>query len=241
MVSDNTLVVFWPTKGGFRCKEAVSLGSFVDMAGFGTGFFCGVMKSAFFCVFTCIFVLGGAIVGIISGAIKGQTTETGFCRGAGIGVAAGAITAFQLLESIVNGESLSKVALLRSLMNGKVFAEWVSPAVLKAYQWQITTHDTIYREISNMYDASEEFEMKGLLEIDIQKLPQHIIHSTEVTEQCDFCCTICIQDFMGGEFARRLPTCRHLFHLDCIDKWLTRQGSCPVCRENVSKFLELNK
>lgn len=49
------------------------------------------------------------MVGTVVGAMKGQTTETGFLRGAGIGAVAGAITAVQLLESLVDGESLSKV------------------------------------------------------------------------------------------------------------------------------------
>ena len=53
--------------------------------------------------------VGGAIVGTVVGAMKGQTTETGFFRGAGIGAVTGAITAVQLLESLADGESLSKV------------------------------------------------------------------------------------------------------------------------------------
>lgn len=48
-------------------------------------------------------------MGSIIGAMKGQTTETGFLRGSGVGAVAGAITAVQLLESITNGEPLSKV------------------------------------------------------------------------------------------------------------------------------------
>lgn len=30
-----------------------------------------------------------------------------------------------------------QAALICSLVNGKIFMEWVSPAVLKAYQWQV--------------------------------------------------------------------------------------------------------
>lgn len=56
--------------------------------------------------------VGGAIVGIITGALKGQTTETGLVRGAGIGAVTGAVTAVQLLELMVDGESLSKVLTL---------------------------------------------------------------------------------------------------------------------------------
>lgn len=56
---------------------------------------------------------GGAVVGTIVGAMKGQTTETGFVRGSGIGAVAGAITAVQLLDSISDhDEPLSKVIFL---------------------------------------------------------------------------------------------------------------------------------
>lgn len=36
-----------------------------------------------------------------------------------------------------------QVALICSLVNGKIFMEWVSPAVLKAYQWQVSIHSLI--------------------------------------------------------------------------------------------------
>lgn len=45
----------------------------------------------------------------MTGAIKGQTTETGLLRGAGVGAVTGAVTTVQLVELILNGESFSKV------------------------------------------------------------------------------------------------------------------------------------
>ncbi|KAI6687499.1 hypothetical protein NL676_024327 [Syzygium grande] len=197
-----------------------------------TGCFCRFLKGAFLAAFTCAFALGGAIVGIITGALKGQTTETGLVRGAGIGAVTGAVTAVQLLELMVDGESLSKVALLRSLVDGKVFMEWVGPAVLKAYQWQVSNLETTYREISDIYDTAED---EGLSQDCIQRLPEYHFQSSEMAKITDdgLCCPICLQDFKEGETGRRLPKCGHIFHLECLDVWLVRRGSCPMCRDSL--------
>ncbi|KAK6229727.1 hypothetical protein SCA6_018678 [Theobroma cacao] len=224
------------TEVAFRCGGAVSLWFFAAMRDLGIGFLIGVLKRTVFAAVTCIFALGGAIVGTVVGAMKGQTTETGFFRGAGIGAVAGAITAVQLLESLANGESLSKVALLVSLVNGKVFIEWVSPAVLKAYQWQMNSLESTYREISDIYDVNGA---KGLSRSCIQKLPVHEFHPSEmIKSREESSCSICLQELKDGELARNLPRCGHIFHLNCIDEWLSRQGTCPMCREQVCNDAE---
>ncbi|GMJ05105.1 Arabidopsis Toxicos en Levadura 92 [Hibiscus trionum] len=218
-------------KLAFRCGEAVSCRVFAAVKGLRIEPFIRVLKRTFFAAFTCIFALGGSMVGTVVGAMKGQTTETGFLRGAGIGAVTGAITAVQLLESLVDGESLSKVALLVSLVNGKVFIEWVSPAVLKAYQWQMNSVESTYREISDIYDVNGA---KGLSRNRIQKLPVHEFRSREMIKSMEeSCCSICLQGLKGGEMGRKLPRCGHVFHLNCIDEWLSRQGTCPMCREHV--------
>ncbi|XP_044491579.1 NEP1-interacting protein-like 1 [Mangifera indica] len=215
----------------FKCKVVVSLCFFAMFGAIGTEVLIRALKRGLYASFTCIFALGGAIVGTIVGAMKGQTTETGFLHGSGIGAVAGAITAVQLLESAADGESLSKLALLTSLMNGKVFMEWVSPAMLKAYQWQISSLETTYREISDVYDVNE---VNGLSRDSIQRLPEFTVNSDIVVQICqELCCSICLQDFSEGDSARKLPHCGHCFHLECIDQWLIRNGNCPVCRESV--------
>ncbi|KAB2096016.1 hypothetical protein ERO13_A01G079600v2 [Gossypium hirsutum] len=219
------------TEVPFRCGDWV----FAAMKHLPIGFFISVFKRTFFAASTCTFALGGSMVGTVVGAMKGQTTETGFLRGAGIGAVAGAITAVQLLESLVDGESLSKVALLVSLVNGKVFIEWVSPAVLKAYQWQVSINsvEPTYREISDIYDVNGA---KGLSRHCIQRLPLHQFRSSDdiiIKSMEEPCCSICLQGLKEGEMGRNLPRCGHSFHLNCIDEWLSRQGTCPMCREHV--------
>ncbi|XP_009602922.1 E3 ubiquitin-protein ligase ATL41-like [Nicotiana tomentosiformis] len=43
-------------------------------------------------------------------------------------------------------------------------------------------------------------------------------------------CTICLSVLEDGETARTLPNCNHIFHSECIDKWLVSQSTCPICR-----------
>ncbi|KAF9349001.1 E3 ubiquitin-protein ligase rnf13 [Mortierella sp. AD094] len=43
-------------------------------------------------------------------------------------------------------------------------------------------------------------------------------------------CAVCLDEFSDGEEIRTLP-CRHEFHCECIDPWLTRKSStCPLCK-----------
>ncbi|PLB48004.1 putative E3 ubiquitin ligase [Aspergillus steynii IBT 23096] len=44
-------------------------------------------------------------------------------------------------------------------------------------------------------------------------------------------CLICLSDYEAAEELRQLNKCKHVFHRDCIDQWLTTgRNSCPLCR-----------
>ncbi|XP_074308230.1 E3 ubiquitin-protein ligase SDIR1-like [Silene latifolia] len=45
-------------------------------------------------------------------------------------------------------------------------------------------------------------------------------------------CSICLEQVNDGELIRSLP-CLHQYHADCIDSWLSRKGTCPVCKFKV--------
>ncbi|XWS72066.1 hypothetical protein CRYUN_Cryun02cG0009000 [Craigia yunnanensis] len=47
-------------------------------------------------------------------------------------------------------------------------------------------------------------------------------------------CAVCLSKFEDTEILRLLPKCKHAFHIDCIDQWLEKHSSCPLCRQKVN-------
>lgn len=43
-------------------------------------------------------------------------------------------------------------------------------------------------------------------------------------------CNICYDIYEKNQFKRIINQCKHCFHKKCIDKWLKKNASCPVCR-----------
>ncbi|XP_031383773.1 putative RING-H2 finger protein ATL69 isoform X2 [Punica granatum] len=46
----------------------------------------------------------------------------------------------------------------------------------------------------------------------------------------DNTCSICLSEYQPKDTLRTIPNCSHYFHARCIDPWLKRNGSCPLCR-----------
>ncbi|KAI3691924.1 hypothetical protein L6452_31727 [Arctium lappa] len=44
-------------------------------------------------------------------------------------------------------------------------------------------------------------------------------------------CSVCLNDVGGGDPIRELVNCRHVFHRECLDRWVDEgQVTCPLCR-----------
>ncbi|PSR91425.1 E3 ubiquitin-protein ligase RHA4A [Actinidia chinensis var. chinensis] len=43
-------------------------------------------------------------------------------------------------------------------------------------------------------------------------------------------CCVCLGEFEIEEELHQIPTCRHVFHIDCIRYWVDSNPTCPLCR-----------
>ncbi|GKA93353.1 RING-H2 finger protein ATL8-like protein [Tanacetum coccineum] len=75
---------------------------------------------------------------------------------------------------------------------------------------------------------------KGLKKKILKTLPK-VTYSPTTVSECDYkvsdCCAICLTEFEDGDEIRVLPTCKHVFHVTCIDTWFGSHSSCPSCRQ----------
>ncbi|KAK9080183.1 hypothetical protein SSX86_001858 [Deinandra increscens subsp. villosa] len=46
----------------------------------------------------------------------------------------------------------------------------------------------------------------------------------------DTLCSVCLGDYQAEDRLQQIPACKHAFHVECIDNWLSTHTTCPLCR-----------
>lgn len=189
---------------------------------------------------TGLFALAGAFTGAITGALAGRASDCGVLRGAGLGAVAGAVLSVEVLEASraywcsersTSQSSPSMADFVDELLQGRLVREQLAPTAFIDYSWQVRVANISYARMQATYDRVLS---RGLSAESLEKLPHHVITDEGKTRlDGSSCCSICLQDFEVGETVRSLRRCHHMFHLTCVDKWLLRHDSCPVCRQSV--------
>ncbi|GER37046.1 RING/U-box superfamily protein [Striga asiatica] len=200
-----------------------------------------VIGNIFSAILTFFFAFVGTLLGAITGALIGQETESGFVRGASVGAISGAVFSIEVFESSLllwqSDESglgclLYLIDVIASLLSGRLVRERIGPAMLSAVQSQMGAVEAPFEEVPNIFDTGGA---KGLLVDTLERIPKFTITRDGSLDSSgdEASCSVCLQDFQLGETVRRLPLCHHMFHLPCIDTWLVRHGSCPLCRRDL--------
>ncbi|KAJ4892160.1 E3 ubiquitin-protein ligase ATL41 [Raphanus sativus] len=70
---------------------------------------------------------------------------------------------------------------------------------------------------------------RGLDPTVIASLPSFTVGAVASATEC----AVCLSVLEEQDTARELPSCKHVFHVDCVDTWLTACSTCPVCRTEV--------
>jgi hypothetical protein len=202
----------------------------------------------------------GTLLGALTGALIGQETESGFIRGAAVGAISGAVFSIEVFESSLllwqSDESgigclLYLIDVIASLLSGRLVRERIGPAMLSAVQSQVQLPFLFFDASfiillnfcinnkqmgaveSQFQDHTDIFDTaisKGLTGDSLNRIPK--VRITDTSPEI-VSCSVCLQDFQVGETVRSLPHCHHMFHLPCIDKWLRRHASCPLCRRHL--------
>ncbi|KAK7309382.1 hypothetical protein RJT34_06058 [Clitoria ternatea] len=230
---------FVPNPCPFR---SFSLGNLIErVKQLGTLAVSAVIGNIFSAILTFCFALVGTLLGALTGALIGQETESGFIRGAAVGAISGAVFSIEVFESSLvlwqSDESgigclLYLIDVIASLLSGRLVRERIGPAMLSAVQSQMGAVETNFDEVQNIFDTGGAKGLSGDL---VEKIPKIKITTDNNVDASGerVSCSVCLQDFQHGETVRSLPHCHHMFHLPCIDKWLFRHGSCPLCRRDL--------
>ncbi|KAG0599031.1 hypothetical protein M758_12G121800 [Ceratodon purpureus] len=72
----------------------------------------------------------------------------------------------------------------------------------------------------------------GVEQVFIDTLPVFLYGSIRgLKDSAD--CAVCLTEFQNEDKLRLLPKCKHAFHMECIDKWLLTNSTCPLCRRSL--------
>lgn len=58
---------------------------------------------------------------------------------------------------------------------------------------------------------------------------ERMVYTTEKSSS-DGGCVICLDEYGDGERLATIDACSHRFHALCIEAWLQKNNSCPLCR-----------
>lgn len=82
--------------------------------------------------------------------------------------------------------------------------------------------DSTDREMQQQEEEDRESKAKAVADRLLDEMPTVVGGGSH--------CAVCAEGLRLGAEVKRIP-CGHVFHHDCISRWLSVNYSCPLCRE----------
>ncbi|KFQ18899.1 E3 ubiquitin-protein ligase RNF6, partial [Merops nubicus] len=81
-------------------------------------------------------------------------------------------------------------------------------------------------------EDDDDDRLRGLTKEQIDNLSTRNYGDIQTEDEISKTCSVCINEYVTGNKLRQLP-CMHEFHIHCIDRWLSENSTCPICRQPV--------
>ncbi|CAN7040882.1 unnamed protein product [Brassica oleracea var. botrytis] len=94
---------------------------------------------------------------------------------------------------------------------------------------QVNRRVVMYRSALGEFlngDFSEKQGRSPASKSSVENLPRVVIGKDEEKRGS---CPICLDEWSEGDVAAEMP-CKHRFHSKCVEEWLGRHATCPLCR-----------
>ncbi|KAG1940271.1 E3 ubiquitin-protein ligase RLIM [Pimephales promelas] len=79
-----------------------------------------------------------------------------------------------------------------------------------------------------LLNEEDDDQPRGLTKEQIDNLSMRNFGESDALKTC----SVCITEYAEGNKLRKLP-CSHEYHVHCIDRWLSENSTCPICRRAV--------
>lgn len=77
-----------------------------------------------------------------------------------------------------------------------------------------------------------DWEPKGLSQVEV------LVKEKELdARELEDVCSICLDGILRGMTVAKSP-CSHIFHRDCLFRWLPKDSRCPLCRSNCATLVQ---
>ncbi|KAI6690836.1 hypothetical protein NL676_027664 [Syzygium grande] len=195
-----------------------------------------IIFSVSYAVSVLFLAIVGSTLGAFTGVLLGMKSQGGLFSRMVVGAVAGSvlsINAFKTSVSIWLSDDGSFQDVLQwtdsttDLDVEELVRQFLYNLVLSRIEQTLAHADNMISEITvdRAKVSKNSFNQIGRFRI----TEDHLMDSSGNRNSC----SICLQDFECKDVAKRLPSCGHLFHLHCIDKWISKQRSCPLCRSPI--------